>query len=565
MKNSVWKMSIDRPWVQDRASSPISHVQDKACSPIPSTPDRPSSPQPKTPDRPYTPQPKTPDRQYPPQPKVQDKACSPIPSTPDRKFTPQSKVEDRALSPIPIQMSSVSSQTEPRPSTPDGDSIKENTIVIGGEQRKEVVQMTSVSSQTESRPSTPDRDLQKGNSIVIEEKQRKEAVQVESVSSQTESRPSTPDGDLKKENSIIIVDEQRKEVKDRACSPIPNQMTSAFSQTEPDSDLIKEKPNVIEEEQGKEVTKSEITDNREVEKCGILFNEERTPEIKKITKNPSKLLRPLQSWSYSKSIEKSLSNSTELDDGLKKYNFVERINTFDLENDDEQLLSTRVTNGIIRAWSFEDVKKEELLNSDPVFNHNGISVSKYVTEFEGLSKKEIFEGLKLETEIAKNSNNSYYQRLQRGHKKGDILHRNVEVTQITAFWMMKLDAVCLVVNQLIFSNRAIFILEKVSEEFNDPSITAKALTTMPLKTFPGNVLRCGLAQRFVNVFGGCIRRTACARKRHITALSTKKMLERQKDFARLRIEEEKTEQLKSATQKELAELRIEQTKFRIEQ
>ncbi|KAJ8311513.1 hypothetical protein KUTeg_010868 [Tegillarca granosa] len=106
------------------------------------------------------------------------------------------------------------------------------------------------------------------------------------------------------------------------------------------------------------------------------------------------------------------------------------INTFDLENDDEHVLWTRVTNGIIRAWSLENVKVSEvdLLTSKPIFDSEGLSVSKYVTNCDDVSKEEIFEGFKVERKGSEDS-----QKLQK-MQHDESVDIKQKVSKCIDFW-----------------------------------------------------------------------------------------------------------------------------------
>ncbi|VDH95158.1 Hypothetical predicted protein [Mytilus galloprovincialis] len=107
------------------------------------------------------------------------------------------------------------------------------------------------------------------------------------------------------------------------------------------------------------------------------------------------------------------------------------ISIFNVKKNSHKELWEKLTDGIIRAWSFEEKKDESFLTTD-LMNLSQIDfISKYVAEIDSLSKKELFGGYDMQTQ---------------GKNPADIKH--VQHTFVNAFLGKRTD----IIKQILSSN-----------------------------------------------------------------------------------------------------------------
>ncbi|XP_071121139.1 transient receptor potential cation channel subfamily M member-like 2 isoform X2 [Mytilus edulis] len=71
------------------------------------------------------------------------------------------------------------------------------------------------------------------------------------------------------------------------------------------------------------------------------------------------------------------------------------ISIFDIKVDEHDSLWERITDGITRAWSFEEKHDEGILITEYLSLHGGDCISKYVANIDGLTSRELFAGCSL--------------------------------------------------------------------------------------------------------------------------------------------------------------------------
>ncbi|VDH90486.1 Hypothetical predicted protein [Mytilus galloprovincialis] len=73
------------------------------------------------------------------------------------------------------------------------------------------------------------------------------------------------------------------------------------------------------------------------------------------------------------------------------------ITVFNIKKNKHDELWEKITDGILRAWSFEKKEDAVSLTTDPILPSQIDFISKYVSNIDGLSRKELFAGYNLQT------------------------------------------------------------------------------------------------------------------------------------------------------------------------
>ncbi|CAC5363831.1 TRPM5 [Mytilus coruscus] len=114
------------------------------------------------------------------------------------------------------------------------------------------------------------------------------------------------------------------------------------------------------------------------------------------------------------------------------------ISIFNVKKNNHKELWEKLTDGIMRAWSFEEKKDESYLTTD-LMNLSQIDfISKYVAEIDSLSKKELFGGYDMQTQ-----------------SKSQVDRQHVQHTFVNAFLGKRTD----IIQQILSSNEQ-FALSK---------------------------------------------------------------------------------------------------------
>ncbi|XP_052059492.1 transient receptor potential cation channel subfamily M member 2-like [Mytilus californianus] len=83
------------------------------------------------------------------------------------------------------------------------------------------------------------------------------------------------------------------------------------------------------------------------------------------------------------------------------------ITVFNIKKNKHDELWGKITDGILRSWSFEKKEDDVSLTTDPILPSQINFISKYVSNIDGLSRKELFAGYHLQPTSEKNKN--YHQ------------------------------------------------------------------------------------------------------------------------------------------------------------
>ncbi|XP_052067202.1 uncharacterized protein LOC127706585 [Mytilus californianus] len=74
------------------------------------------------------------------------------------------------------------------------------------------------------------------------------------------------------------------------------------------------------------------------------------------------------------------------------------ISVFDIKIDEHDTLWERITDGMLRAWSFEEKHDEEILKTQYLPLNEGVYISEYVADLACLTRRELFAGYNSKTE-----------------------------------------------------------------------------------------------------------------------------------------------------------------------
>ncbi|CAC5385423.1 unnamed protein product [Mytilus coruscus] len=108
------------------------------------------------------------------------------------------------------------------------------------------------------------------------------------------------------------------------------------------------------------------------------------------------------------------------------------ISVFDIKVDEHDSLWERITDGIIRAWSFEEKLDEEIMMTEYLSLNGGEYISNYVANIDGLTRKELFAGYSL----------------NEADGQENIMDENRQDAFVTSFHVGKID----IMEQILNSN-----------------------------------------------------------------------------------------------------------------